>query len=563
MFELRFYHRGKEIIKYNLLDGDITVGRSSENQICLPSHEKSLPPKCLRLSRQRDAIFALDLSGNGFKLNGQKKQRAIVGDRDFIEIGNWTIEFRIYHKLEYSGEEELEAFFQNQRTRTLTLYKSQEKREPPKGYLELEKEGKRYRYIIEKSAIIGSSEACDLQLNDPYVSSKHCRIFESGGKFFLTDLESRNGTWINSVRIFEAELKPGSYFRVGNTKIGFFLSSSEKIFPGYAGIIGDSEPIRKLFNLLDKVAASDITVLILGESGVGKEVVARAIHNLSLRRSSPFIAINCGAITHELFESILFGHEKGAFTGAARQHRGAFEQAGDGTLFLDEVGELPLNQQVKLLRVLETGEFSRLGGTAVVKNRARILAATNRDLSKMVKEGLFREDLFFRLNVFTLRVPPLRFRERDPIHLAEFFLKQFSPSRELSLTIDAVQKILSHHWPGNVRELKNAIRRAVILAEGNSITADDLILDSSELSPEDALNFYGDNTWQSGPFLNPKSREFEKNIIIKALTETNWNVKEAARRLNISRSTLYNKISRYNIPTPRQLAKKMREKDHN
>lgn len=247
-------------------------------------------------------------------------------------------------------------------------------------------------------------------------------------------------------------------------------------------IIGASGPLEKVLGIVRKVAKANTTVLVRGETGTGKELIAGAIHHNSLRAARNFIKVNCAALQENLLESELFGHEKGAFTGADKQRIGRFEQADGGTLFLDEIGDMSPNTQAKILRVLQENEFERLGGTRTIKVDVRLVAATNRDLPAMVETGTFREDLYFRLNVITIEMPPLRERKEDIAALADFFIRRFAG--ELKKKIqgvepDALKLLMRYHWPGNIRELENAIERAMLLADGSLIAADDLRLGES------------------------------------------------------------------------------------
>lgn len=290
--------------------------------------------------------------------------------------------------------------------------------------------------------------------------------------------------------------------------------------------------LGRIISLLKMVAPTDATVLITGESGTGKELIARSIHENSPRAGHPFVAVNCAALNENIIESELFGHEKGAFTGAIAQKRGKFELADKGTIFLDEIGEMPLHTQVKLLRVIQEHEFERVGGEKTIRVDVRIIAATNRDLKKMVDSGDFREDLYFRLNVFPVYVPPLRERVDEIPLLAEFFMKKYAERTGKYIkgfTSDFVKKLQHYSFPGNVRELENIIERCVILARGE-------MLDSS-LLPE---------------FRVTKETEYdiknnEKQLILKALAEAKYNKTKAAEILGISRRTLHNKIKEYDL----------------
>jgi transcriptional regulator with GAF, ATPase, and Fis domain len=290
------------------------------------------------------------------------------------------------------------------------------------------------------------------------------------------------------------------------------------------------------------VACSNATVLLLGETGTGKEVTARYIHNRSPRSERAFIGLNCAALTETLLESELFGHEKGAFTGATAQKIGRFELADGGTLFLDEIGDISASTQVKLLRVLEEREFVRVGGVKTVACDVRIIAATNRNLKEAVASGSFREDLFYRLNVFPVEVPPLRQRREDIPPLAEYFtrLASIDVGRPTRLSDEAIAILTSHAWPGNIRELRNVIERAVLLCEGEEILPMHLPQEIAGAAAE-AMDAQGDSSLWG----------YERAMIVKALTENDWNQSKAARSLGISRDNLRYRVKKYKIERPR------------
>ncbi|MFD2165092.1 sigma-54 interaction domain-containing protein [Thalassotalea euphylliae] len=300
-------------------------------------------------------------------------------------------------------------------------------------------------------------------------------------------------------------------------------------------LYGSARIMKKLYRSMRKVASFDTSILIVGESGVGKELVAHTLHNASDRSEHPFIAVNCGAMTKELAASDLFGHIKGAFTGAHQNRDGFFKQAGAGTLFLDEVTEMPEELQVQLLRVLETGDFSPVGSNQVLHSRARIIAATNRELSEAVAEGVFREDLYFRLAQFLIHVPPLRSRGGDITELAKHFLayKNTELNHGKQITDAALDKLTTHHWPGNVRELKNVVDRAFIVAS-DIIDAEHIILDNEKPLHTSAV-----------PAGVPLA-EIEKQAILNTLDEQQGNKTDTAKALDISVKTLYNKLEKYN-----------------
>jgi len=304
----------------------------------------------------------------------------------------------------------------------------------------------------------------------------------------------------------------------------------------FENIIAKSPKMQQVIEVIKIVAKSNATVLITGESGTGKELVARALHSQSHRQGKPFIAVSCAALPESLLESELFGHEKGSFTGAYAQKKGKFEIANRGTLFLDEIGEMSANIQVHLLRVLEEKEFTRVGGNELIKVDVRVISATNKDVKQAVANGQFREDLYYRLNVVTIELPPLRERKEDIPLLAQHFLKKFALGNQKDITgfsPEATDFFLNYEWPGNVRELENAIERAVILAKNSSIQVTDLpqenLLLARSASPGGRLE------------------EVEKNHIISVLNKTRGNYSQAARLLGISRMTLYNKARAYGL----------------
>jgi DNA-binding NtrC family response regulator len=315
-------------------------------------------------------------------------------------------------------------------------------------------------------------------------------------------------------------------------------------------IIGSSGALEKVLGVVRKVAKSNTTVLVRGETGTGKELIAGAVHHNSHRAARNFVKVNCAALQENLLESELFGHEKGAFTGADKQRIGRFEQADGGTLFLDEIGDMSANTQAKILRVLQEHEFERLGGTRTIKVDVRLIAATNRDLPTMVEAGQFREDLYYRLNVVTMEMPPLRERKDDIAALANFFIKRFSgelKKKIQGLDADALKLLMRYQWPGNIRELENAIERAMLLAEGLHIAVDDLRL--GDTGPTGAPR---DNaSVVKIPPTGIPLEEVERIALIEALKMSNWVQKDAAELLAISPRVMNYKIKTLGIDFPR------------
>jgi two-component system NtrC family response regulator len=306
----------------------------------------------------------------------------------------------------------------------------------------------------------------------------------------------------------------------------------------FEGMIGTSSIMQDVFSAIRKVATTDAPVLIRGESGTGKELVARAIHMLSIRKSKPFIPINCSAIPENLIESELFGHEKGTFTGAHAQRKGRFEMAEGGTLFLDEIGDLPLTLQVKLLRFLQEKTIERVGGREQIEVDTRVLAATNRDLEEAMKNATFRDDLYYRLSVINISLPALRERNADVVILAKIFLDRYTSENRKKIkgfSSQAIESIESYHWPGNVRELENRIKRAVIMSEGKKITLKDLGMESTVGKKECLV-------------LKDAREILEKELILKAIARNENNLTKAASDLEVSRPTLYDLMEKLGIP---------------
>ena len=309
-------------------------------------------------------------------------------------------------------------------------------------------------------------------------------------------------------------------------------------FPKLDEIVGESPSIQKVFELIQTVSKTDTTVMIRGESGTGKELIARAIHSNSERRYFPIVTINCGAMPEGVLESELFGHERGAFTGAQYRRKGKLELADEGTLFLDEVGNIDMKTQMDLLRVIETKQFTRVGGNEVIKVDFRIVCATNKDLEKAILEGSFREDLYYRLNVFSIVVPPLRERKSDVPILANYFVGKYSRAMAKPVTAispEAMDVLVRYNWPGNVRELENAIERAMVVGKPPAIRPDDLPF---QLSDKNDLPHSGSLS------------SVERIHISSVLEQQNWNISRSAEVLEIDRVTLYNKIHKYGLRKP-------------
>jgi DNA-binding NtrC family response regulator len=389
--------------------------------------------------------------------------------------------------------------------------------------------------ITKNIFTIGKDKSNDIILFDEYVSNHHFKIEFRNGSFFIKDLQSTNGTFINHHQILEASLPDGAMIEVGKAKFTFQTNQRTQIVEPlenknyFYGMISNHPSMKEIFGLIQSLQQSTTPVIIQGETGTGKELVARAIHENSPRKSERFIAVNCGAIAKELIESELFGHEKGAFTGAVGQREGLFELADGGTLFLDEIGELPLDLQPKLLRVLESGEIRRVGSSKNIHVNVRIITATHRNLSVEVRESRFREDLYYRIYVLPITLPSLKQRISDIGLLTDHFLKKLK-----SIHPKALKKLISHSWPGNIRELKNVLERATLLSGGQEID-------------ENHIHFSAITTKASNPFAPVTLEEIEKLAIIEELEKNRWKKNETAQKLGIAKSTLHEKVKRYGI----------------
>ena len=404
--------------------------------------------------------------------------------------------------------------------------------------------------VVEKERVtLGRSAVCDLSLRDGSVSGIHCEIVAGPEGFLLRDLGSTNGIFMLGHRVRELYLRPGSEFQVGNNLIRFEPLDNMVKIPlsrkdRFGSVLGRSIPMREIFAVLERVSTSDLPVLLRGETGTGKELLAAGIHGYSFRKNHPYVVLDCGAVPADTIESTLFGHEKGAFTGAVESRRGVFEEASGGTLFIDEVGELAVGLQPKLLRALEQQEIQRVGGVKPIKVDVRIVAATHRDLLAQVDRGLFREDLFYRLSVVEVRVPPLRDRPEDiPLLVEQFFKEEERPGIQLSE--DAMLSLQSHSWPGNVRELRNVMERASRLVDGDVIGAGDLQLGQQ---PGDRLSLaVGDNL----PYKEAKARllaQFERKYLAQLMKEHGGNLSAASREAGLARNHLRNLCRKYEIP---------------
>jgi DNA-binding NtrC family response regulator len=397
-----------------------------------------------------------------------------------------------------------------------------------------------------RSIFFGSSPECEMTLTDKTVSRRHLMAAWEGETVVLRDQGSTNGTFIQGSRFKEIAIGFGAEFKLGRTVIKY-LPEEEIVDPepidqsAFGHLIGGDTKMRQLFKLMQDVAATEATVLIEGETGTGKELIAEEIHNHSTRRDGPFIVFDCGSVPRELIESALFGHVKGSFTGAIGDRKGAFADAHGGTIFLDEIGEMALDLQPSLLRVLDKKAVRRVGSNQYEKIDVRVVAATNRDLRQEVAKKSFREDLYYRLAVIRLSVPPMRERGTDIPLLIEYFINKFSPGRPLKASPEDLNRLRRHSWPGNVRELRNTIERACLLARGEFINLDDALHEE----PTPSLGIRTDL-----PFKEAKGQlveMFEREYIEDLMRRHRMNLSAAAREAQIDRKHLRELIRKYDL----------------
>jgi DNA-binding NtrC family response regulator len=398
---------------------------------------------------------------------------------------------------------------------------------------------------------IGKSPENDLVLNDDTVSRKHCELTRVADGIHIKDLGSTNGTKVQGARITEATVQPGTVLKVGEVEVALKANASRaEVMPSdkkqFGGALGSSLAMRTIFGVLERIAKTEATVLLEGETGTGKDVLARAIWTESARASGAFVVVDCGAVSYSLLESELFGHERGAFTGAVSSRQGAFELADGGTVFLDEIGELPLDVQPKLLRVLETKEFRRVGGNKTIRSDVRVIAATKRNLQREVAGGKFREDLYFRLAVVPVTVPSLRARRDDIPMLVEHILKAAGGADALSVSPDTMQSLMAHDWPGNVRELRNVLERAVYMARATGASELSLIsLPMSSGGGEGAFQFEAAKSYRETRA--KYDAEFEKRYVKWLLGRHGGNVSAAARDAKMDRKHLHDMAKKHGL----------------
>ena len=536
--ELVLDRGGRDLLRVRVERAETYVGKHPANDVVVPD-DRLADVSALLLDRGAQRFQLRMLDGSPLIVDGAEVDADAAELRlgNSFQLGNYTI--RIEKKVERKPNAALKQ------TRTMVAGGAP----IAVGDGVLVHRGKRLAMPTDRPFNIGTDDDNDLVLDDPFVSSFHCRVLRRDDRWTLIDLASTNGTFVGGLRVGEAELPTRAHIMIGGEELLFereagpIQGETPVVGELFHGMLTASPLLQRAFAQVRKLAEARAPVLVLGPSGAGKELVARALHEESgIRRRGPYLALNCGAFAQGMIEAELFGHVKGAFTGADRDKKGAFEAAAGGTLFLDELGELPLDLQPKLLRVLETSTVRRLGGTQEIPVDTRIVAATLRDLDDLVGQGKFREDLYHRLHVVTIQVPALAERPEDVLPLARHFIaEQSPPGRDVHLTERAIDALRAHTWPGNVRELRNVIVRAILLAEGDVIDVADLQL---ARATRDARP-----TGREIPrAIVARADEDEKSRILRALSAARDNRAEAARLLGLSKSTFHDRLRRLGIP---------------
>lgn len=534
----------KTLIRVPLGRKDFKIGRAISNDLTLS--DDYISRLHAEISLKQDQYFLKNVSSGGTYINKNLVTDKELQDGDIISIGDWELKFCLNSHHDDDLQKEVNTCItrieKKQETKIVQIKSEEEKflTEQPIMIIKSPQKNSRRFHLKEESITVGSHPNADIQVEDDYVSNYHVKLTWSQEGILIKDLQSTNGTWIDGSKVMEMSVQPPQKIKIGETKIQIFLDHNHEAvepvnYNKFCGIIGQSEGMRKLYRQIERVSSTLHTVLIQADSGCGKELVAKAIHDLSSVRSGPYVVINCGAISPNLIESELFGHEKGAFTGANQRHMGAFEQANRGTIFLDEIGELPLDLQPKLLRVLENGTIKRVGGIQEISIQSRVIAATHRDLAKWVETKKFREDLFYRLCVLPLSIPKLKDRRDDIPFLVHYFLDQSSPissdSEKIKISKPALNKLMKYDWPGNVRELKNVILRSVVYADDDTLCEDDIEL-FSDCGKKEKIKSIS---------------SLEKERIQEVIDEAKGNKTKAAELLGIARSTLFKKMKSYGI----------------
>ncbi|MEC9390634.1 MAG: sigma 54-interacting transcriptional regulator [Myxococcota bacterium] len=529
MANLLFYRGEEKLLEYRLQSNRTSIGRADTCDVALPGDAISRT-HCFVVQRD-GACEVIDRSRHGIVVDGKPTKRAPLTDGSEIGLGGFRIVYRA--TVDVAGPT---AETVSDRGHEVVMDAGADRLVVERACLVVFKgpdEGS--RKVLKKSRMSLGRRESDLRFADASIVEEHCHVRVSRGRVMVEP--GRGAAYIDGERVRAiTPLYADETLAVGNNVLRVERSQDEEVpfAKTFGEMVGESKRMLTAFGILRRMAAHHYPVLITGESGTGKELAARGIHDHGMRAAAPFVAINCGAIAPTLFESELFGHEKGAFTDASARKHGAFHEADGGTLFLDEVGELPEAAQAKLLRALESGEVRRVGSTTAEYPDVRVLAATNRDLTEAVRSGRFREDLFFRLHVLSVELPPLRDRTEDLRLLSEIVCRSLHP--EAHVTDDAVEVLCRHSWPGNVRELRNVLTRAYVMR-------------GPRIGPS-ALQFHSVGTAAAAsgrPIAAGTLRDAERAYIQRILEKHQNNRSAAARELGLARSTLHYKMNKLGI----------------
>jgi DNA-binding NtrC family response regulator len=528
MPELVFFRQGEELLRIGLERRSLVIGRGEGSDVVIPDPRVSL--RHVALHHDGTRCLLEDLSGQGTVVAGEPMKQGELPDGADLHLGRWRALFR---QSSASGSGGLRTDVQPREAPEHTL---------PPAQVRVKQGHTEFVYPLGgDSFTIGTDPSNAVVVRDRFISNQHLRVKRSEAGIRVRDMNSTNGTFLEGLRLFEAELPLNTVLRVGETELIFEPVPQGSQVPAFHGIIGTSPAMRQLVESIQRVAPSSCVVSILGESGTGKELVARALHACSPRAGQPFIPLNCAALSPAVMESELFGHAKGAFTGAEAERKGAFLEAHGGTLFLDEVGELPLELQAKLLRVLESGEVKPVGADRPRQVNVRVVAATHRDLLSWVREGRFREDLYYRLGIMPLVLPPLRSRRGDIPALAEHFMRVHAPQGQVvKFTSAALERLKEHAWPGNVRELRNVVWRGLLVRKGLKLEARDLTFDEVQGAPVvpsvPALEL------PAGVTLEQMLERLERQLIESTLRRCHYNKERTAQVLGLARSSLFKRL---------------------
>ena len=523
------------VLAHHRIDESLVAGRTFRCAVPIPDraaarHEFAVHPR-------EGRYFLEDRSGRGTLLEGRRVEGAWLSDGDCIEVGAFRV---VFSEKGFTDDatDELQA-------ETLADPAGRRRKLPAQLFLHARPAlgGRITRIPFEGEAEVGSGEGCTLRIEgDPRVSRRHARVVQQGERIYVQDVGSKNGTFLRGLEVCEAPLPVGERCRVGGQDLWLAAEApaAEAEAPGFEGIVGGHPTMGELFVRIDQAAGTGGNVLLHGETGTGKELVARAIHRRSARAGKPYLTLNCAAFPRELIESHLFGHEKGAFTGADAAKPGLLRAADGGTVFLDEIAEMSLELQAKILRAIEYGEILPVGATAPVTVDVRFVAATHRDLRALAALGRFREDLYWRLRTWELGVPPLRQRLDDIPALWDHLLRRHVPADlRPQLTPAAKAKLFAHRWPGNVRELASVAERAAVLMTDDKLRPENLELDdaAAPLPPLEGAAVTDGLTLE----------EVELVALRAALQRHHGNRSKAAEDLGIARTTLQRKIAAHGL----------------